>query len=47
MQISSISRSGSCTGNTYTIGPMRSRCVRCAMADKNTLGEGAMPSEEP
>lgn len=26
------------------IVPNRSRVVRCAMADRNTLGEGAMPS---
>jgi len=26
---------------------MRSRRVRCAIADRNTLGDGAMPSDEP
>jgi hypothetical protein len=44
MQISSISRSGWCSGIAQTSGPNRSLLVRCATALRNTLGEGAMPS---
>ena len=41
MLISSISRSGWCSGSTYTQGPKRRRRVRCATAARKTFWEGA------